>query len=117
MPTLLFISLLSRGIYFIYVLFANLFVSHQTGGINFVEHNVWLLVVGTLITLAIVVSISCFIFNYRRKLKQTTNNKRRPFNIDAEGSVASRDPLIPGQSLRDLIDTTSGSGMSFKFDQ
>lgn len=81
------------------------------GGINFVEHNIWLLVVGTVVTLAIAGAIICFTLNYRRKLKQSTSNKRRPFNIDAEGSVASRDPLIPGQTLRDLIDTTSGSGL------
>lgn len=67
-----------------------------------------------MVTLAIAGAIICFTLNYRRKLKQSTSNKRRPFNIDAEGSVASRDPLIPGQTLRDLIDTTSGSGMSLQ---
>lgn len=47
---------------------------------------------------------------YRRKM-QLKSKRIRHFKNDVEGSVASRDPLIPGQSLRDLIDTTSGSGM------
>ena len=52
-----------------------------------------------------------------RKKTQLKKKKKKHFLNDVEGSVASRDPLIPGQSLKDLIDhTTSGSGMFLSFD-
>ncbi|KAJ6216861.1 hypothetical protein RDWZM_008018 [Blomia tropicalis] len=50
-------------------------------------------------------------FFCKKKTQQKKKKKKQSFN-DVEGSVASRDPLIPGQSLKDLLDhTTSGSGL------
>lgn len=68
----------------------------------------------SLICLTILMIVALIIITvtvlYRRKMQQKSKRMRH-FKNDVEGSVASRDPLIPGQSLRDLIDTTSGSGM------
>lgn len=47
---------------------------------------------------------------YRRKTEIKT--KKKHLINDLEGSVASRDPLLPGQFLKDLLDhTSSGSGL------
>lgn len=62
--------------------------------------------------LLVMVTIILVFFMLRKKAAPNKGiQKMRHFKDDVEGSVASRDPLLPGQTLRDLIyDTTSGSG-------
>ncbi|CAG2166534.1 unnamed protein product [Oppiella nova] len=72
---------------------------------------------GTIQTALIIASpicLICFIFMIAFTIWQR-RQIRHPYPHDVEGSIASRDPLIPvqlnGQTLKDLLDhTTSGSG-------
>ncbi|XP_054168311.1 TGF-beta receptor type-1-like isoform X2 [Oppia nitens] len=66
------------------------------------------LMIATPVCLLCLIILIGFTIWQRRQLRQ-------PFPIDVEGSVTSRDPLLPphlaGQTLKDLLDnTTSGSG-------
>lgn len=82
------------------------------GGNNFIEENLVLFVSGCFLILGLVIVIIIVTIQYRRKTQPNQSKKKKHFLNDVEGSVASRDPLIPGQSLKDLLDhTTSGSGL------
>jgi len=85
---------------------------YVTDGNNYFKKNIMLFACGCLLILSFVVVIILVTIHYRRKT-QHKQKKKKHFLNDVEGSVASRDPLIPGQSLKDLLDhTTSGSGIA-----
>lgn len=74
---------------------------------NYFTKNLTIFIICAAIFLFLLAIILVIII-YRKKTNVKT---KKHFINDVEGSVASRDPLIPGQLLKDLIDhTSSGSG-------
>ncbi|XP_075588750.1 TGF-beta receptor type-1 isoform X5 [Dermatophagoides farinae] len=68
------------------------------------------IIISSIAILFCLIFILIVIIIYRRKTQVKT--KKKHFINDVEGSVASCDPLIPGQLLKDLLDhTSSGSGL------
>ncbi|KPM10652.1 TGF-beta receptor type-1-like protein [Sarcoptes scabiei] len=83
---------------------------HTGGNNNWTKNLPILIIISILALLFCLLFILILIIVYRRKTEIKT--KKKHLINDLEGSVASRDPLLPGQFLKDLLDhTSSGSGL------
>ncbi|KAI7688316.1 TGF-beta receptor type-1 [Sarcoptes scabiei] len=85
-------------------------VKSEGGNNNWTKNLPILIIISILALLFCLLFILILIIVYRRKTEIKT--KKKHLINDLEGSVASRDPLLPGQFLKDLLDhTSSGSGL------